>query len=561
MSDKKRRGTRGGRRGGAASGRSPARSGTQAVVPALGIPFKPSWVAALAAIFAVSLAIRLPTAFRFGFGLDGPGTFRIINYDESASCKAQLGHFAYSSFVGKQTALIARLFGQPPPQPPISQPRGLAYCYGPLMISIERVYSAVTGSLTVVLLGLFALILWPERPEIAWSAASLLGFSNFHIAESHWATVDAPQTFFFTLLSTLLAYGIASGRRWPFVLSPLAAVSAVWVKYNWFALAAYACLFRELPWKRHPRVFLAGLLGLASLVALYVHRFGLTDYQIHLLWGYEYGKWGMGFGHIGTWRRWIRNLTNIPIVHFVGLGTPACLFVWLGLKKALRDDSRRRLWLTLAPALAYVVYMAVLAPRTYYRHYLPLFPTVAILAAYGFWESRVATRALCLFCFALYPLFLTMDSELNYWNDPRYALRTWYQSHPGVRTLCTYYVVPPPGMKAALFDMEKYSRLGPSYLSGTDFVILSENWYDTSFPNELNGPIAWNPEWLVLTQPLYAFVYRLMLAGGHPNLTLEAEFNLRHFTPEFLVHRYFYGSFQLFIGDLKIFRVKPSAGT
>ena len=559
MGDEKRRGRRGRRRGAAASGRSPARGGTSAVAaPAPGIPFKSSWLIALAAIFAVSLAIRLPVAFHFGFGLDGPGTFRVINYDESASCKANLGHFDYSPFTGKQTAFIARLFGQSPPEHP-SEAQGVAYCYGPLMVSIERVYSAVTGSLTVVLVAVFALILWPQRPEIAWSAASLLGLSNFHIAESHWATVDAPQTFFFTLLSTLLAYGIASRRTWPFVLSPLAAVSAFWVKYNWFALAAYTGVLREVPLKRHPRLALAALLVLASSVALYVYAVGLTDYQIHRLWGYEYGKWGTGFGHIGTWRRWIRNVTNIPIVHLVGLGTPACLFVWLGLKKAFHDESRRRLWLTLTPALVHLVYMVVLAPRTYYRHYLPLFPTVALLAAYGFWESRVATRTLCLFCFALYPLFLTMDSELNYWNDPRYSLRTWYQSHPGVRALGTYYVVPPPGVQYALFDMKKYERLGPRYLSGIDYVILSENWYDTSYANELNGPIAWKPEWLVLTKPEYVIGYRLILMGWDPNLTLEAEFDLRHFTPEFLVHRYFYGSFQLFIGDLKIFRVKPPA--
>jgi len=560
MSTDKRRGGRRARNSGSAPDRKQARGGTEAVAaPALGIPFKSSWLVALAAIFAVSLAIRLPATFRFGFDLDGPGTYRIINYDESASCKAELGHFVYSSFIGKQTSLIARFFGLPPPQPPLSEQQGVAYCYGPLMVSIERGYSAVTGSLTVVLVALFALILWPARPEIAWSAASLLGFSNFHIAESHWATVDAPQTFFFTLLSTLLAYGIASGRTWPFVLSPLAAVSAVWVKYNWLAVGAYAGLFRDPPWKRHPRVILAAILVAASSFALYARAYGLTDYQHHFLWGYEYGKWGMGFGHIGTWRRWIRNLTNIPIVHLVGLGTPACLFVWLGLKNALRDESRRRLWRTMMPALLYVIYLAVLAPRTYYRHYLPLFPTTVLLAAYGFWESRLASRTLCLFCFALYPLFLTMDSELNYWNEPRYALRTWYQSHPGARALCTYYVVPPQGMRWGLFDMGKYQTLGQRYLREADYVILSENWYDTSFANELNGPIVWNPAWNVLTKPEYVIGYRLILMGWDPNLTLEAEFDLRHFTPEFLVHRYFYGSFQLFIGDLKVFRVNHTA--
>jgi hypothetical protein len=59
-------------------------------------------------------------------------------------------------------------------------------------------------------------------------------------------------------------------------------------------------------------------------------------------------------------------------------------------------------------------------------------------------------------------------------------------------------------------------------------------------------------------------MYRRILSGRDANLELEAEFNLTHIMPEFLVHRLFYGSFQLFIGDLKIYRIvrkqRPSGG-
>jgi len=124
------------------------------------------------------------------------------------------------------------------------------------------------------------------------------------------------------------------------VLSPLAAVSAFWVKYNWFALTAYAGVLREVPLKRHPRLALAALLVLASSAGLYVYTVGLTDYKYIASGATSTGSGAWGFGHIGTWRRWIRNVTNIPIVQLGGiLGTPACLFVWLGLKKALHDES------------------------------------------------------------------------------------------------------------------------------------------------------------------------------------------------------------------------------
>jgi hypothetical protein len=120
----------------------------------------------------------------------------------------------------------------------------------------------------------------------------------------------------------------------------------------------------------------------------------------------------------------------------------------------------------------------------------------------------------------------------------------------------TFYVVPPRSAKhTALLNMDTYLRYGERYLREADYVILSENWYFKAYPNEQNGPLVWNPEWAIKTKPEYVVAYRRILSGEDPNLELARELNLAHFTPEFLVHRYFYGSFQLFIGDLKIYRV------
>ena len=63
------------------------------------------------------------------------------------------------------------------------------------------------------------------------------------------------------------------------------------------------------------------------------------------------------------------------------------------------------------------------------------------------------------------------------------------------------------------------------------------------------------PQWLIKTKPAHVIAYRRILSGLDPNLQLEEEFNLTHFMPEFLVHRFFYGSFQLFIGDIRIYRI------
>ncbi len=159
--------------------------------------------------------------------------------------------------------------------------------------------------------------------------------------------------------------------------------------------------------------------------------------------------------------------------------------------------------------------------------------------------------------FLLYPLLLTLDSGNSYRNDPRRELRSWYASRNDPKILATYYVMPPKNARGALFDVDAYLRYGERYLESADYVILSENWYDTAFPNELNGPIAWNPEWLIKTKPEYAVVYRRVLSGEDPNLALETEFNLKPFMPELVLHWYFYGSVQRFVGDVKVFRVLP----
>jgi hypothetical protein len=527
--------------------------------PRRSLRFEPKWAVILLGFFLLSLAPRLYGGFTFGADLDGPGTFHIINYDEAGSCRAVLGDFVYPTFLGHQIIAIATLLGYGPPQRPLEEPRAKAYCQSQTLIMIHRAYVAVSGALTVVLVGLLALMMWPARPQIAWTSSALLGLSNLHVAQSHWGTADAPQVFFIYLFTAVLTYGLASEKKRPLLLSPLFLIGAIWAKWYFFAVFAYVSILPRITLKRRASLYaacLAGVLALAVAVIAWEDITELIARRTYLLWGGETGRFGTSYGHIGTWRRWIRNTVNLPVVHMVGLGLPACLFVWHGLKRAWAERKNHLLWLTHAPALAYTAYMLVLAPVTYYRHYLPLFPTVALLAAYGLWESRWPTRKLFLALFFVYPLLLAADSEYNYRADPRRELRSWYANYDNPKVYTTFYVVPPRNAsRTALFQMDRYRRYGTRYLGSADYLILSENWYDTSYANELNGPIAWNPEWLIKTKPEYVVAYRKLLSGQDPNLELEAEFNLTHFMPEFLIHRYLYGSFQLFVGDLRIYRV------
>jgi hypothetical protein len=307
-----------------------------------------------------------------------------------------------------------------------------------------------------------------------------------------------------------------------------------------------------IPWRHIHRPLIPLWLAVPLLA------WGLT--RIDLIAAYTTGGmtggFGTGYGAIG-WHKWLRNLVNIPAVLIVGLGLPACLFLPAGIRAAVRDRERLRGWLCLLPLLAFLLFMAFLAPVTYYRHYLPLLPVGALLAACGLFATRWAGRRWFLALFFLWPALLAYDLLSDYQRDPRIELREWYAAHGDAPIFFSYYVNPPPALarNSRLFRPE-YAFGDAAILRRADYLILSENWYDTAFANELNGPLTGIPRRLVKTRPEYAAFYRAVLAGRHPLLREERTMALHNFMPELVLHRALYGTFQLFVGDIRIYRVE-----
>jgi hypothetical protein len=267
------------------------------------------------------------------------------------------------------------------------------------------------------------------------------------------------------------------------------------------------------------------------------------------------GAFGSSYAAIG-WHKWPRNLLNLPVVLLVGLGLPACLFIPAGIRALARGEVVGRAWLCLSPLLVFALYMAFVAPTTYYRHYLPLLPVAALLAALGLFSTRWAGRRCFLALFFIWPALLALDLVGDYHSDPRIALRDWYREHRDERVFYSYYVSPP---RAAIRNSHLFQ---PEYASGdaatlrqADYLILSENWYDTAFANELNGPLIHDLSRLVKTRPEYARFYREALAGRHPHLVETERITVGNFMPELWLHKRLYGTFQLFVGDLRIYRV------
>ena len=551
----------------------------------------------LGLLFLLALAPRLYSVHSLGWHWDHPGSFTLVNFDEAGSCRAALEGFSYSSFIGHQTIALASLVGAAPPAGIAGDARAVkAYCHSAAHIRVARNYSAVTGALTAVLIALIGLLLVPERPGVGWTAGALVALSGFHISESHSGTVDAPSVFFIYALLAWLVFCATRGRRGLLLASPLLLVPAIWTKYwvfalfagvAWLPLRAWRYLSHGMSTRRFALVIVAtavmfGLLSNADfqqarlypLLALWylVIPWRAIRRPMALFWllvpplacllcridliasyttGGMVGSFGTGYAAIG-WHKWLRNLLNLPLVLLVGLGLPACLFVPAGLR-ALAGE-RDRAWLCLAPVLVFALYMAFVAPVTYYRHYLPLLPAAALLAALGLFSTHWAQRRWFMLLFFLWPTLLAVDLVGDYHRDPRIALRQWYREHPDALVFQSFYVNPPAGTRGRLFRPE-YAAGDAAVLRQAGYLILSENWYDTAFANELNGPLVDDPGRLVKTRPEYVRFYREALAGHHPHLAEERLIAVENFMPELLLHRRFYGTFQLFVGDLRIFRV------
>ena len=555
----------------------------------------------LLALFVLALLPRLYSAVALGWDWDAPDSFTLVNFDESGSCRAALDGFEYTGFVGRQTIAIAELTGNGP-QPGIrgNPPRVKAYCHGAEHMRVARVYSAFAGALTVPVLVLVGLLLVPSQTGVGWTAGGLLALSGFHISESQVGTADAPSTFFIYLFLLALIYSHRRGTRGGFLLSPLLLIPAVWTKYWVFAFFAYvsvlpmrlyqylaegmsswrlalvilatAVLFGALgnsdfraaglypllalyylfiPWRRLRRPLIAFWLLVPLLAYLLCQLDVITVYTMG---GLE-GRFGTSYGAIG-WNKWLRNMVNVPVLLVVALGFPAFVFSIVGLRRLFSGVDNPRAWLCLTPLLLFALYMAFVAPVTYYRHYLPLVPAAALLAAYGLYATAWAARRWFMVLFFLWPALLALDMVQDYHRDPRIELRQWYQENPRARVFITYYVSPPANTSGNSRPFRPEYAFGDGQiLRQADFLILSENWYDTAFANELNGPLVGNATRLVKTRPEYAAFYRSALAGTHPYLSLEKVIEVGNFMPELALHRYFYGTFQLFVGDLRIYRV------
>ncbi len=242
------------------------------------------------------------------------------------------------------------------------------------LLGEERVYIQIFTTLlfsgSVVLTYLIGKTLWDEAVGI-YAGLLLLGMP-YLLAQVPLMLVDVPTMFFLTLAVFMTIQALTQGGIRHTALAALAVALAGCTKYStWLMLSVLPVAVVALHWSHQRKLWLrGGVLAAASLVLTASALFPILDViieQLGLLQSYQ----APGL------KRWEESFTSTFLFQIHPFITGAALFSAYAAFK--RRDSRYAiiLWLPL---------LLVLLEIKRIRYLLPLFPMLALMAAYGLRE-------------------------------------------------------------------------------------------------------------------------------------------------------------------------------
>lgn len=252
------------------------------------------------------------------------------------------------------------------------------------------------------------------------------------------------------------------------------------------------------------------------------------------------------------------NLLTYPMGVLAGIGLPAfCLAAWtaLGITRR-RVTNFGKFWSFSNLAVAYILgYLLTefmvrwYMDTTFIRRVNVFMPAVALLAAYGL--QRLGAKPWLAALVVAWSLGLGIVGQSHHWFDTRIAMRDWVNKE-----------LPKPakvGISASInidgMDNWKY------YLNyDWEYFVIHEAFYrrytksmTTPFgvPECCNGVYHCGPVDQCLD-------FQTMLLGQRDDLILVKAFRTWDVFPERLLYHHFFGYYETFLGDVKIYqRVKP----
>jgi 4-amino-4-deoxy-L-arabinose transferase-like glycosyltransferase len=270
-----------------------------------------------------------------------------------------------------------------------------------------QLFNSAMFSLTVVLVSLLGRDLWGDR--VGRSAGLLMLGMPYLFTQAPLMLVDVPSMFFLTLSVFTFNRAVARGGALPIALASIALVCAVFAKYSlWLMLSVLVVLLlvrlREAPGKVLRRGFLVFLISGAVSGAFILYKYDMFSEQMRLLLSYQ--RPGLA--------RWTESYASTFLFQIHPFITAAALY------SAYAAIRKRDLKYAIA-AWLFILMFVMEIKRI--RYVLPMFPMLALMAAYGMGEikkegvrrfvlSSVAVTSLLLAVFVYLP-FLGSISLVN----------------------------------------------------------------------------------------------------------------------------------------------------
>lgn len=257
---------------------------------------------------------------------------------------------------------------------------------------------------------------------------------------------------------------------------------------------------------------------------------------------------------------WLFNPTLYLLAVVAGIGLPACAAALFGAMRLSGHSAQaekidlhwwRHGWWIPAGLLLLEFGVRWSIDTPFVRRANEFMPFLAILAAYGLHRTGLASRRAyrLRWAVAAYGLVLCLVGQSNHWFDTRARARDFLlaQYADGEQRIAyTEYAFAKGSPKSGRFRRGEW-----------DLLVTAEPWYsrfDKSLTTPTPGrqPDCGSEIYHSPGERECAFFQRI-LRGDHPDIRQIAHFRTRTVLPERWLYRWLFGTFETFVGDVRIF--------
>lgn len=434
------------------------------------------------------------------------------------------------------------------------------------LIMIGRGLATAYALLLIVLVYRITRFLFQDR-NVAWLAALLLAIFDLNVTYSHYGIPAISYVFwsYLTLFLLVKWYDVLAQHaawKWPkwwlSVAIPFAAAATFATKFDFIPVLMAALSLLVLVYQKQVGGWkmLGFALGFAMLWVCFfalLTAFTLSFEEVRHSFDYLYrqNKDVIEQDH---------HLLYNPFLYLMAIIAGSSLPVFVAAVYGKLDLVRTRKHQ--ASIFAFVFFLIFLAlefgvrwniDTPFVRRVNIFLPAIAILGAYGgmAFAGKWGKKAkLIIGLIIAYTLAITLCGQYNAWNDTRYRARTYLNTQHPTAKVCYSYYVRIPGMPTPYLKKE------------ADLLLLHETYYGRYW-KYFASPFQYPPEcceevYHCISGEAECLFYQNLLAGNDKEFELLKIIPTLEVMPERLFYKYLFGSYETFLGDVRIYRRKTN---